>query len=247
MENTGNPQVENGYTKIANELLEALAAIRIPGEAMQVLLIIIRKTYGFNKKSDWIALSQFSDGTGINKPHIIRAIKRLVDMNIVAKKGNGIGVSYCLNKNYKLWKPLPKKATLPKKAMGVAQKGNDRCQKRQKTLPKKVPTKEKRNYTKETITKDRLARFRLALQSMVDDKKLDQYKAKGIDINTEIIKMERWVDAEPVRGNKKNFNRFITGWLNRSLDNDGGQKTGPGGKPKISKREDFPETGETTL
>ena len=36
-----NPQTENGYTKIANEIMEALAHIRIPGEAMQVLLVIL--------------------------------------------------------------------------------------------------------------------------------------------------------------------------------------------------------------
>ena len=49
------PQVENGYTRIANELLEALAKIRIPGEARQVFDVIMRKTYGF-RKSDPIAL-----------------------------------------------------------------------------------------------------------------------------------------------------------------------------------------------
>jgi len=31
-----SPQLENGYTRIANELMEALARIRIPGEARQV-------------------------------------------------------------------------------------------------------------------------------------------------------------------------------------------------------------------
>ena len=55
------PQLENGYTKIANELLEAIAAIRIPGEAMQVLLVIIRKTYGYCKKKDAISISLFRE------------------------------------------------------------------------------------------------------------------------------------------------------------------------------------------
>lgn len=45
-----NPQCENGFTKIANELMEALAKIRIPGEARQVLDVIFRQTYGWNKK-----------------------------------------------------------------------------------------------------------------------------------------------------------------------------------------------------
>ena len=45
-----NPQKENGYTSIANDIVEALAGIRIPGEARQCLDVILRKTYGWNKK-----------------------------------------------------------------------------------------------------------------------------------------------------------------------------------------------------
>ena len=47
-----SPQWENGYTKIANEILESLARIRINGEARQVLDVIIRKTYGYGKKTE---------------------------------------------------------------------------------------------------------------------------------------------------------------------------------------------------
>jgi phage replication O-like protein O len=123
-----SPQLEDGYTKIADEILDKLAGIRVPGEAMQVLLVIIRKTYGFDKKHDWIALSQFLEITGIQKPHVRRAINKLCAMKIicVAKKGNDYHAKYCFNKNYDEWIPLPKKAT--------------RCQKRQLPLPKKAPT-----------------------------------------------------------------------------------------------------------
>lgn len=80
-----NPQIENGYTRISNEILEALARIRIPGEAMQIFLVIIRKIYGFQKKKDVIALSQFCLATGIQKPNVVRAIKQLQTMNLVIK------------------------------------------------------------------------------------------------------------------------------------------------------------------
>ena len=58
------PQLENGYIKIATELYDALCGIRIPGEARQVFDVILRKTYGWNKKKDAIALSQFVEATG---------------------------------------------------------------------------------------------------------------------------------------------------------------------------------------
>lgn len=142
-----NPQKEDGYTAIANEIMDALCRIRIPGEEMQVLNAILRKTYGWKKCEDTIALSQFVEMTGLSKPHIIHSITGLLlkKVIIVAEKGNDKAKVYKFNKDYDKWEPLPKKVTLPKKEIGVAEKGNT-------SLPKKVPTKE--NCTKETITKE---------------------------------------------------------------------------------------------
>ena len=110
-----SPQVEDGYVRISTELFDALIKIRISGEARQLLDFIIRKTYGFQKKEDIISVSQFNEATGINKPCIIRGIHKLVEMNIVIKKDNGVIPTYCLQKDYIAWKPLSKKITVIKK------------------------------------------------------------------------------------------------------------------------------------
>ena len=155
-----NPQVENGHTDIANELMEEFAKTRIPGEARQVLDFILRKTYGWHKKEDALSLSQFVGGTGLSKVHICQAIRTLKKMNLITQnsnvtefgnttfteKGKAIGQVYGFNKNFDLWQPLPKKVTLPKKVKGFTEKGN-------KPLPNSDTTKE--NYTKETITKEK--------------------------------------------------------------------------------------------
>jgi len=60
-----NPQIENGYTRIANETMDALAKIRIPGQARQVLDFILRKTYGWNKKTDMISFITIRKRDGI--------------------------------------------------------------------------------------------------------------------------------------------------------------------------------------
>ena len=115
-----SPQIEDGYTRIANELLEALCLTRIPGESMQIFLVILRKTYGFGKKTDRIALSQFVQATGITKTHVSRSIAKLVLMGIiVTKKGNASGISYEINKHYGTWEVLPKKVTLPKPSVAA--------------------------------------------------------------------------------------------------------------------------------
>ena len=106
------PQLEDGYTRIATELLEALISYRIAGEQMQCLLFIIRKTYGFGKKRDNIALSQFVDATGMKKSSICRALSGLEEKKIIViKKDNKISLSYEVNKYYK--KSKAPKASCP--------------------------------------------------------------------------------------------------------------------------------------
>ena len=138
-----NPQKENGYTPIAHEIMEAFSRTRIPGECRQILDFVLRKTYGWDKKGDTISLSQFCEATKLSKSHICRGINKLIEMNVITKKGNAQSLFtkkgndiipvYCFQKDYDKWRTLPKKVTLPKKATHVTQKGN--C-----TLPKKGHT-----------------------------------------------------------------------------------------------------------
>jgi len=44
-----NPQIENGYVKIANELMEFLCKTKIPSECRRVLDTVFRCTYSWNK------------------------------------------------------------------------------------------------------------------------------------------------------------------------------------------------------
>ena len=100
---TETPQLENGYTKIANEIIDALSKYRIPGEQMQCLLVILRKTYGYNKLCDRISNTQFVVGTGLKKQNVNRALKELIKKNIVIKNDDNYITSYGFNKKYKTW------------------------------------------------------------------------------------------------------------------------------------------------
>lgn len=93
------PQIENGYTRIANEILEELSFAGINGSEYRVLLVVIRKTYGFNKKKDRISLSQFQLFTNMNRPQAVRTLQSLVSKRILLKE-NG---SYSFNKNWEEW------------------------------------------------------------------------------------------------------------------------------------------------
>lgn len=136
-----NPQCENGYTKISNEILDALCKTRINGEARQCLDLIIRKTYGFNKKRDKISLSQFVENTGVKKTNICRSIIKLKNMKIIIQIQDDRGSIYEFNKNYEEWEVVPKKSS--------PQIDNELVP---KLITEVVP---KMRHTKESITKER--------------------------------------------------------------------------------------------
>jgi phage replication O-like protein O len=139
-----NPQIENGYTKIANEVLDTLVQIKINADALKLVLFIIRKTYGFNKKQDKISLSQFVLATQLKKSVVCRGLNRLTDMNIIIRIANDDCTIYRFNKDFDTWKPLAKLLTLAKQLTTVSQTAN-------KALAKQRHTKES---IKETNTKE---------------------------------------------------------------------------------------------
>jgi phage replication O-like protein O len=98
-----NPQLEDGHTKIANELVDKFATIDLSPYEWRVLWAILRKTYGWNKKSDFISLTQFSKITNIPPQHVARTISRLIERNLIYKKNGNIIMEYGLQKDYSKW------------------------------------------------------------------------------------------------------------------------------------------------
>lgn len=94
-----NVQVENGFTKIANEILEALVKVRLPPSEKDLIIFIIRKTYGYNKKEDRISLTQFEKATDLSRPTVVKALKNLIIRKMVVK----VGLLLKFNKDYETW------------------------------------------------------------------------------------------------------------------------------------------------
>lgn len=201
-------QLENGYCRIANKIMDKLCKIRVPGETMQCLIVIIRKTYGFNKKQDCISLSQFEKYTGLKRPNICRALNKLKSMNLISiiKKDNGN--IYKFNKHYELWLPLSKKIT-----------NKIIIKKDKKSLSKKIHTKynsTKNNdisifasfwelYPKKVAKKTAVKAF----EKINPDKTLLQQMLKAIENQT---KSKQWQD--------KQYIPHPATWLNRERWND---------------------------
>ena len=98
-----NPQTENGHVRIANELFEAIVKLKFRNTSTphQLILAIIRKTYGFGKKTDKISLSQFCQMTGVDVKNVIYWLRQLIDQKVLLARlpvGN-----YGLNKDFDTW------------------------------------------------------------------------------------------------------------------------------------------------
>jgi len=208
-----SPQLENGYVKIANEIMEALAKYRLPGEQRQILDVILRKTYGYCKKEDMISNSQFVKYSGMLKGNVCRAVKGLIDKNIVIKNDNKNIPSYRFNKNYETWKVLSKKQPVIKKATGVIKKDN-------KELSKVSTTKEK----KETITKESpLFKFQkkvpMPLNLFLTDKMKKYVSDQGGENGIAEELFEDFCNYHGARGTKfQDWNRAFQTWVRKDME-----------------------------
>lgn len=121
------PQLEDGFVRIANEILEALIKHRLSGQELRLVLFVIRKTYGYNKKDEFISLTEMAKELGTSKIRCAQIVKKLELRKIltVKKNINGIGKKYRFNKDYEQWITVKKNINrLEKTKRGVKKKLN---------------------------------------------------------------------------------------------------------------------------
>jgi phage replication O-like protein O len=100
----GNPQLEKGYTRIANELLQVLCFSKFSSAELRIILLLIRQTYGWRRKKAFLTASQISNACLISLRHTKRVISKLIKENVLIRekdeKGNFL---IGLNKRYLQW------------------------------------------------------------------------------------------------------------------------------------------------
>ncbi|ECN4823106.1 replication protein [Salmonella enterica subsp. enterica serovar Typhimurium] len=155
--------LDDGFTRIANEILEAVMHAGLSQHQLLVFMAVMRKTYGFNKKSDWVSNEQLSELTGILPHKCSSAKSALVKRGILTQTGRVIGI----NKTVSEWSSLPVKGTEKKpylEKVDLPESGKKSLpESGKKSLPesgkKSLPESGNGYYpnqvnTKDTITKD---------------------------------------------------------------------------------------------
>lgn len=78
-----DPKKENGYTPIANELLEVILYLPFSATQLKIIFFIIRYTYGFNRDEANMSVGFLAKGTGISKRHITSELNKLLEWNVI--------------------------------------------------------------------------------------------------------------------------------------------------------------------
>lgn len=172
-----NPQKEDGYTPIAHKILEQLSKQVISPDEWRILMVIFRKTYGWDKKIDRISHTQFSEITGISRNHIPRIINKLLTRNIIYRvspiQGTGVPqirdsniISYGFQKNYDDWVRCPlNRGVSPKQDLGVPHSG--------------LKVSPKQGHTKDIITKETIQKKKPCTQFDIFYNAFPKHKSRG--------------------------------------------------------------------
>lgn len=101
------PDTKKGYFKFANEIADILELANFNKYEWRILWVIWRKTWGWKKKDCPISKKEFSIRTNISINNVSRTLKKLLENNVVYKKGpkNKIFI-YGFQKDYENWKGL---------------------------------------------------------------------------------------------------------------------------------------------
>jgi phage replication O-like protein O len=192
-----NPSIKNGHLDIANELVERLATINIPGQQMRIIWVVWRYTWcwkkGDRKKDfDRVPLSVFDKMTNMKRSNVTRSLKALVAKRLLSKTKKGYG----FNQNYDQW-------VVAKRLPGVAKRLQPSSQKASEVGSQKAPLKRYKDNLKRKNSVVFEQSHKLIVELNHEDKLNDQLLlAKYPSLSDELLK-NKIVDIAAWRAEKE--------------------------------------------
>ena len=99
-------QIERGgFARVHNAILEQLASHDFTSREYACILYLLRMTYGFNRKECQLSNSDFAKATNIERPAVIKTLRRLVERGVI-HKGEGDpyhAATWSFNKYVEQW------------------------------------------------------------------------------------------------------------------------------------------------
>lgn len=102
------PRLDDGYTRIVNPLVEALAATKLSSMEFRLIMAVVRKTYGYRRGKDRITDSQLAEIMGVSRTKVCTVRNRLMRAKILLRLDGCLKLNTCTEQ----WE-LPEKKTRP--------------------------------------------------------------------------------------------------------------------------------------
>ena len=103
MSGSASPQLENGYTRIANELLEAIIKYPFCATEYKIVWLVIRNTYGWNKKEALMSYGMIAKEINVSISYVKKIMKNLIKNMVILRAKQKNRNLLALNKTYTLW------------------------------------------------------------------------------------------------------------------------------------------------
>ena len=103
MPESANPQLENGHTRVANELLEAIIKYPFYATEYKIVRIVIRNTYGWNKKEALMSYGMIAKEIDVSISYVKKIMKNLIKNIVILKAKQKNRNLLALNKTYTSW------------------------------------------------------------------------------------------------------------------------------------------------
>lgn len=109
------PQREDGYTGIANEILDNICRYNFNGSQFRIITKVWRMTYGFLRKDHDFSVSYLHEATGLSEVTIKKELAFLVKSRVLIVTQSATNIKsrrFSFNKNYEDWE-VPAMAKKP--------------------------------------------------------------------------------------------------------------------------------------
>ena len=224
-----SPQKENGFTAIANELLEKIYQQKFSLREIKVILAVIRFTFGFHRKAANLSLRFLAHATGIKYRHTQTTVSNLIAKNILTIKSEAIGIKsrvIQLNKDYEKWNFTIVRKGITKDDLLLTEKVSVALTKRVSVdTTKKVSKKEnikktlKKDFSIENlpVNIDGELFYKNNFFFVTNDLRDELIKnISGLteeNLLSEFYKMGVWLESN---GKRKDYKQFIVNWLSKN-------------------------------
>lgn len=101
-----NPQIEDGFTRVANEIFEQICQYTFNGSQFRILIIIWRMTYGYGRKDHDFAQAFLQAATKLSDSTVKRELAYLIKnkvLTVTKEPTNTEPRRLAFNKNYDEW------------------------------------------------------------------------------------------------------------------------------------------------